>query len=293
MKLLDTFPAFEAYWASVRTLPIAVQIARWESDYMAPWPELLQKQKDDYRQAGQSWQRIARARIFPRIPARLGRLRRLHDNLVRELPGAWKRTREVLEVDFDVQFVIYIGLGCGAGWATQLGGVPAVLFGLENAAEATAGERGGGPGAVSHEVAHLVHDEWRRRARLPGIEDARGPYWQLYEEGFATECERVIDGPSRFRLRTGRPDWLGWCTQHRAALARRFLKDVRARRSVRPFFGSWFSIGGHTECGYYLGAELIRHLKETLSLREIARLSSPEVRESARRALTSFAKTSG
>lgn len=289
MKLLDTFPAFERYWSSARALPMAGQIARWESEYMAPFPELLQKQKDDYHRSGLSWQRIARTRVFPHIPARLERLRRLHDNLLRELPAAWKRTREALHVTFDPQFIIYVGLGCGAGWATRLGGRPAVLFGLENAAALTDGRRGEWPGCVSHEVAHLAHDEWRRGGGLPGIEGGRGPYWHLYEEGFATQCERMIEDPRLFGLRTGRADWISWCTQHRAQLARQFVRDVRARRSVRRFFGSWFNLHGYTECGYFLGAEVIRELITSMSLRDIACLSRDEIRRQCRRKLIGFA----
>jgi hypothetical protein len=278
MQLLDTFPAFERYWKSAEELPLPVQIARWESDYMAPWPELLQKQQEVYRMAGVSWRRIARTRIFPNIPSRLGRLRRLHENLRRNLPGAWTRASKALGVDFDVQFVIYVGLGCGAGWATRLGGKPSVLFGLENAAEMTDGRRGEWPGAVSHELAHLAHAEWRRRAGLPRLEDSRGPYWQLYKEGFATECERLIDPPAIFRLRTGQSDWLPWCQRHRAELARGFLRDTRARRTVRRFFGSWYNIHGHTECGYYLGAEVIRNLLRKHVRSEVALWSGPTVR---------------
>ncbi|HLY76481.1 MAG TPA: hypothetical protein VKT21_01190 [Thermoplasmata archaeon] len=288
MELLDTFPAFERYWARVRDLPVRTQVERWESDYMSPWPELLEMQKDDYRRAGASWRRVARTRIFPHLPERLERLRRLHANLRRELPRAWSRTRKALGVDFEVQFVIYVGLGCGAGWATRLGGRPAVLFGLENAAEMTAGRRGEWPAAVSHEVAHLVHEEWRRRVGLGRLEESREPYWQLYEEGFATECERNIDDPKVFQRRTGRSGWLPWCQKHQAELAGQFLRDVRARRSVRRFFGSWYNIQGYTQSGYYLGAEAVRELKKSYSLTQIARLQRREVRRRMRRILEGF-----
>jgi hypothetical protein len=291
MKILDTFPAFERFWAGVKDQPVPNQISRWASEYMAPWPELLRKQQENYRRAGVSWQVIARRRVFPQFPERFERLRRLHANLVRELPSAWKRTRDALDLDFEVQFVIYVGLGCGAGWATRLGGVPAVLFGLENAADVMSGKRGEWPGCISHEVAHVAHDEWRRATGLPGIEGPRGPYWHLYEEGFATDCERSIGDPRLFGLRTGRTDWLSWCTAHRTQLARLFLRDVRARRSVRRFFGSWYNVQGFSECGYFLGAEVIRELRETLSLTEIARLPAPEIRQRAKEVLSSFART--
>ncbi|MGA7650690.1 MAG: hypothetical protein WBW40_08320 [Thermoplasmata archaeon] len=290
LQLLDTFPAFERYWRAVRTQPLEVQIDRWEHGYMAAWPELLEKQQQNYSEEGLDWKQIARTRIFPHLPERLPRMRRLHANLLRTLPDSWSRTRRALKVDFPVRFVIYVGVGLGAGWATRYGGQPACLFGLENAAEIASGKDAANPGAVSHEVAHLTQDEWRRRRGLRGIEEPRGPYWQLYEEGFATECERRIEDPRSFRLKTGQADWLPWCRRHRAWLAAKFLRDVEARRSMRPFFGSWYDIRGHIECGYYLGQEMVREWTETASLQKVAVLPEPVVRRKARSTLRRWAE---
>lgn len=286
MDLLDTFPAFERFWQRASELSIPDQVEAWRSEYMAPWPELLRVQVQNYRRAGLRWRSVAERHVFPKIPHHLGRIRRLHANLRRELPLGWRRAQRGLRIDFPVRFVIYVGVGCGVGWATRLGGSPAVLLGLENAAELSDGRRGEWPGSVVHEVAHLAHEEWRRRSGLPPLGRGRGPFWQLYEEGLATECERRIEPAARFRLRTGRPDWLPWCEAHRADLARMFWRATRARRSVRPFFGSWYRIHGQTECGYYLGAEAIRELARTRSMEEIARLSSTEVGHEMKRALT-------
>jgi hypothetical protein len=205
-------------------------------------------------------------------------MRTLDRKLLRTLPDSWSMTKHTLNLDFPVRFVIYVGIGVGAGWATRYGGQRACLFGLENAAEIAAGRRGGTSGAVSHEVAHLAHDEWRIRGGLRGIEEPDGPLWQLYEEGFATEVERRIENPRRFRLRTGRPDWLPWCRAHRTWLAAKFLRDVKARRSLRPFFGSWYNIRGRIECGYFLGAEVVREWTRFASLTEVATLPETVVR---------------
>lgn len=221
-EILDTFPAFERYWRHARFQPLPAQIDRWEGEYLADWPELLEKIKRNYSEAGVNWKRIARSRIFPHLIERLSRMRTLHRSLLRSLPSSWRASHRVLKLDFPVRFVIYVGIGVGAGWATGYGGKPACLFGLENAAEASAGKIGGTVGLVSHEVAHLAHGVWRRRSGLRAIELPRRPLWQLYEEGFATEAERQISGSRRFRQRTGRSDWLAWCTSHRAWLARKF-----------------------------------------------------------------------
>jgi hypothetical protein len=285
VSVIDTFPAFERYWARARFEPIGVQIERWESEYMAQWPELLEKQKRNYAEEGMDWRRIARTRIFPRLPERLPRIRKLHRRLRESLPTSWSRSCQLLKPDFPVRFVIYVGIGVGAGWATRYGGEPACLFGLENAAEIASGENAGMPGSVAHEVAHLVHDEWRRKNGLRGLEAPTGPFWRLYEEGFATECERRVDGPRRFRLRTGRPDWFPWCTSHRAWLAATFLRATRLRRSVRRFFASWYNLRGQIECGYFLGAGIVREWAELSSLKEVALMPETAVRRRMRSSL--------
>jgi hypothetical protein len=259
---------------------------------MAPGPELLEKQKKDYSGEGEDWKRIARTRIFPYLRERLPLMRQIHRNLLRTLPDSWSRTKRALDLDFPVQFVLYVGIVVGAGWATRYGGRPACLFGLENAAEIASGKDGGTPCAVSHEVAHLAHDEWRRRAGVGGIAEFKGPYLQLYEEGFATECERRIEDPQSFRLKTGRADWLPSCSSHRAWLAAKFLRDTAARRSVRQFFGSWHNIQVHIECRYYLGQEMVREWTEVASLQEMAVLPETVVRRRARATLRKMAKRS-
>jgi hypothetical protein len=281
LQILDTFPAFERYWRGVRSESLEVQIDRWEHEYMAPWPQLLEKQKTNYSEEGVDWKRIARSRVFPHLWERLPRMRQLHSNLLNMLPDSWLKTQRTLKLDFPVQFVIYVGIGVGAGWATEYNSQPACLFGLENAAEITSGKDGRYPAAVPHEVAHLAHDEWRKQAGLRGVNNPGGPYWQLYQEGFATECERRIEDARTFRIRTGRADWLSWCSSHRTWLAAKFLRDVKAHRSVRPFFGSWYNIHGQIECGYYLGQEMVRDWTQTATLQEAAVLPEAAVRKKA------------
>jgi hypothetical protein len=290
IQLLDTFPEFEKFWRSARFEPIDVQIERWEREYMAPWPELLKKLKQSYAEEGADWKRIARTKVFPYLAERMPRMRRLHRNLLRILPGDWRRTKQALKLDFKVRFVIYVGIGVGAGWATEYGGMPACLFGIENAAGYASGADGGYPASIAHEVAHIAHNQWRLRNGMGGIEGPRSPYWHLYEEGFATECERRILDTKTFRMRTGRKDWLPWCESHRSWLAKKFLHDTRARKSIRPFFGSWYNIHGYSECGYFLGAEIIREWTKSASLMEVATLSEAAIRKRARATLDLMAR---
>ncbi len=283
-KTLDAFPAFERFWKRVEAEPVARQIERWEGEYMAPWPELLSKQKESYAAEGVDWKRVARLRVFPFLGNRLPRMRILHRELVRTLPATWARCREVLGLQFPVRFVIYVGVGCGAGWATTYAGQAACLFGLENAAENHRGGDGWSRRIVAHEVAHLAHQAWRNEQ----WETHPDPWWTLYEEGFATYCERLVE-PRLFPRRTGKRAWLSWCEERRPWLAQKFLRDVSAKRSLRPFFGSWYNIQGYIETGYYLGSEVIREWTEELDLRTVATLSRPDVRRRARSTVRQFA----
>ena len=285
LDILDTFPAFETFWEKSRNLPISEQIDLWEKEYLGAWPELLAKQKECYAQDGLDWRAVARTRVFPHIEKRLTRMRALHADLLRTLPGSWTRTKQFLHIRFPVRFVVYVGAGCGAGWATTYGGQSACLFGLENAAQSHDGRDGWSRRVVAHEVAHLAHQAWRKE-RWEELDD---PWWKVYEEGFATYCERRIE-PRAFPLLTGRRDWLLWCDKHRAWLAKKFLRDIGARRSVRPFFGSWYNIRGYVETGYYLGSEVIREWARTLALQEIARIPESEIRERVRTILRRFAE---
>ena len=284
LDVVDAFPAFEEFWQKVRGEPVALQVDRWEHEYMAPWPELLAKQQRSYRSDRVDWRRVARTRVFPLLEGRLERMRSLHRDLRRTLPVSWARAQKILRIRFPVRFVIHVGIGCGA-WATTYEGRAACLLGLENPAENHRGGDGWSRSVVAHEVAHLAHQAWRGER----WEQRADPWWTLYEEGFATYCERLIE-PGRYPLRTGAPDWLRWCEDRRPWLARRFLHDVAGRRSLRPFFGSWYKIQGHIETGYYLGAEMIRTWTAHSSLRAVAVLPRSEIHRRARATLREFAE---
>ncbi len=78
-------------------------------------------------------------------------------------------------------------------------------------------------------------------------------------------CEQ-IDAQSQQEIG---PDW---CRVHQSWLAAEFLRYADAGESVRPFFGSWHDLQGYKQTGYFLGYELVKILKEDLTLRDIALL---------------------
>lgn len=269
--MIDTFPEFLDLWARVRHRPIEVQIDEWRSLYMSQWPELLELQLHNYADEHVDWRQIAQERVFPFLDDRLPAMETAHHSLLEMCEPTYVSALEALDLEFDLVCVIYVGIGCGAGWATQYRGSPAILFGLENIAECGWQEPSSIAGLVAHELGHLAHYHLRAKCGKPMGD---GPWWQLYGEGFARWCECEILGGASPHDAAGinDGDYLLWCQNHRAWLSLEFLKDIDNAGTVRRFFGSWFDIGGRKQCGHYLGHELIKELRATMSLKQIALL---------------------
>ena len=273
--LIDTFPAFLTYWAEAGRKPLDDQLDGWAAVYMSQWPELLAMQIGDYAAQNLDWREVARLKVFPFLAGRLPAMQAAHQNLLENCCPILNKTRQVLGFDEAVTFVIYVGIGLGAGWATTLGGSPAVLFGLEAIAECDWSDPAAIAGLIAHELGHLVHYSWRHRHGKPIGSDS---WWQLYEEGFAQTCEsRILDTEIGHQSRSNQAgDWLVWCREHAARLAAEFLRTVDAGSPVTVFFGSWYEICGRSETGYFLGHEVIKELEKQSALHEVALLENVE-----------------
>ena len=275
VQIIDTFPAFLTYWSQVKDKSLDDQLESWATEYMSSWPDLLAKQLDDYSLQKQDWRQIGRKKIFLYLPNRLPAMELAHQNLLELCEPVYLKVQQAFSFESDITFVIYIGIGCGAGWATTFRDVPAVLFGLENIAECGWSEAKAITGLVAHELGHLVHFYWRaERGKLIGA----GPWWQLYEEGFAQRCESSILGSIPWhQVVTGKTDdWLSWCQSHKRWLASEFLRRVDVGEPTVSFFSSWFDIQGRSETGYFLGCEAIKELERQFTLTEIALVDDAE-----------------
>ena len=273
-KILDTIPDFLNVWHEASNDEIDQQIDAWLEKYMSLYPELLQKQMDDYASFQEDWRVTAVGRIFPALPERLSAIQTAHDNLLNICNDVFDTGRQNIGFENDLVCVIYLGLGCGAGWATEYEGKPAILFGLENIAEEGWQNRDRLAGLMAHELGHLIHFEWRKQDKVP---DEDAGWWQLYTEGFAMYCENIILGTSSWHMQTdSEKQWRTWCQDNLSWLASEFLRRVDRGEDMRPFFGSWFDLRGYKQTGYFLGYEIIKKLHEQMSLQEVAVLTKIE-----------------
>jgi len=284
MNLLDTYQDFLAYWIRARFKSVEEQIRLWQTSYMKKHPELLHKQIKSYKSENIDWQEIAK-KIFPTLPKRLQYMQKARDNILTFHKSICTNASERLGIDFEILLVVYVGIGCGAGWAAKYCGQPAVLLGLENIAEEKWHTKNKLQGLISHEIGHLAHMKWRNEWET--FEKAeQDPLFLLYSEGFAQRCEHLILGKETWHFAQGK-DYLSWCQQNKGWLAKEFLGRLDKGASVNDFFGSWFSIQGRKQTGYFLGHALICELERVRSLREIAFLKVEDVRKLAIRYLKS------
>jgi hypothetical protein len=268
LQLIDTFPAFQEFWLDARHKPLDDQLDDWATVYMAPWPELLNKQLDDYAALGEDWRAVAAEHVFPYLDQRLPDMVEIHCQLADICAAFYIRAQETLGLDCDLVALFYVGIGCGAGWVTTYADRHAILFGLENIAEEGWTQETTVKGLVAHELGHVAHFYQREQAYLA---DGSGPWWQLYIEGVAQWSEHLMLGQTSWHMQDEEDkDWLEWCQENRGWLAAEFLRRVDEGEEVRPFFGSWYDLNGYKQTGYFLGHEIIQNLAEDKSLHEIA-----------------------
>jgi hypothetical protein len=278
-QIIDTFDDFLNYWSVANSLDLDQQIRLWQGSYMVKYPELMEKVIHGYEEENLDWREVAREKVFPKLSDHLQLMHEARENILAIHGPIFTKAHNVLRLDFPISLVIYVGIGCGAGWATRYAGLPAILVGLENVAESGWHTKERLQGLVSHEIGHLAHMAWRKEwERFEGAE--QNPLFQLYSEGFAQRCEHLILGREAWHQAQAE-GWINWCETHRGWLAQEFLKRLEHHSSVRDFFGSWFDIQGRKETGYFLGHEFIRNLEKSFTVREIALLDEKEVQERA------------
>lgn len=288
-RIIDTFPDFLTYWSSACSRSLHEQIELWRTSYMKKYPELLQKQVQSYEDENTDWRKVAR-KIFPTFPFRFPLMQKARENTKAICKSICMKASQRLELNFNITLVMYVGIGCGAGWATTYRGQPSILLGLENIAEQKWHTKSKLQGLISHEIGHLAHMNWRDEWET-FEKNEEDPLFQLYSEGFAQRCEHVIVGKETWHMARNK-EWLSWCQQNKSFLAKEFLKRLKKQASVNDFFGSWFNIQGKSQTAYFLGHSFIRELEKTRSLKEIALLNIKEIRKLAIQFLKSTSKKS-
>lgn len=284
-SVLDAAEAFLEVLRGLRNPRPQEALAAWEEFYTLHFPELREKQLQEYAKSGQDGRALALARVFPALRERLPAMEEARERIVRLWDEVLARARRVIALEGEVRAVVHVGIGCGAGWATDYEGKRAVLFGLENIAELGWHTEERLAGLIAHELGHVAHSAWRGAP----VEELEGdPFGLLYTEGFAQWVEGVILGRESWHLAPNR-EWLPWCRAHLPKLARAYREWASRGDAVNPFFGSWLSYEGVPFTGHFLGHTVIRTLAQRWTLPELGRLPLADVRAFVDRLLRALA----
>lgn len=282
-KLIDTLNDFIQYWIVACSKTTEQKLQLWETSYMTKYPELLEKQIQSYEELGLDWREIAKEKVLSKLGKYSSLMQKARENLIQVCGPTYEQAVQALGLNFHTVFVIYVGIGCGAGWATQYKSYPACLFGLEKITELGWYSQERLKRLIAHEMGHLVHMKWQGAFEKFEMYE-KDPLFFLYSEGFAKRCEYFILGKEVWN-EADDENWVLWCREHKGWLAKEYLSRVDKRKPVNDFFGDWLNIQGKRQAGYFLGYEFIRWLEENNNIMEIATFPFERVKEQTRRHL--------
>jgi len=274
LRILDTFHAAESFLLQCCDETATNALAAWER-YAAHYPELQRKCCENQ---GEQWREIFVAYVLPRLCEDRDKMRQAHENLLDILPPLMERCTGLFETKDTINMVIYVGLGNGAGWATEYEGSPAILFGLENIAALNWDDKLSLQYLAAHELCHLVHQALYGTEQWLALYESESAsrHFRLYAEGFAERYqELLLSRPIFDRYGAG---WLAWCQANHRKICSIYLKRLRECESVSDFYGNWNQVEGHSDVGYYLGREFIVFLEgKGLSIESIATMPEDKI----------------
>lgn len=248
-------------------------LKRWRSYMQDVYPSVIQLIEED--SACYDFQKdiLPVVNAVPNNPAQLKQLHRSFQKVIHQLEDDIRRLFHTM---IEADIVLYLGLCNGAGWAATVNGTYVVLLGIEKILELNWVDEDSMIVLLYHELGHLWHHQERK---LPwgGETPKEKALWQLYSEGVAMYFEQQLCQNEHY-FHQDQNGWLDWCTQNRRRLFAEYMRRVKQNESIQLFFGDWCRFEGHSDVGYYLGAELIRKALQKYPVNQIPDLSLPEIK---------------
>jgi hypothetical protein len=279
INIIDTFKDFKSCFEGNLKLSVQEKIDLWKTSYINKYPELEQKLINDYESMGINWREYAEKNVFTRTEKDFNKMLAAYENIISTLDVINKKASDMLNMDFDINIVLYSGLLNSAGWVDKYQGKRAILYGIDKIAELNWHDQDKIEPLLAHELCHVIHFELRGEDSL--TEDVENTkynqgIWNLYEEGFAQYFENVLTGKE---IDSRGEEWVNECSEKEVELKREYLKALNNTEiGTREFFGDWFKVLGISDAGYYLGSKFIEGLHDQYNIYDIAGLSFEEIR---------------
>lgn len=187
------------------------------------------------------------------------------------------RIRCVFGRELDADLVLYLGLGSGAGWVTELGGRTTVLFGIEKIVELGWEGEKAMTGLIYHELGHVYQRQYGVLER-EFSENADSFLWQLFTEGVAMVFEQMIAGGKDY-FHQYDDEWKTWCDANLRRIANDFNSELDTMTlATQRWFGDWVEYDGHGDTGYFLGARFVQRIMKTHPFDELINFDIDEVK---------------
>jgi hypothetical protein len=279
IKVISLIDNFFEYWDNVKNLSMRKQIELYPEIYLKDNTYLFEKQKRLYDEDGEDWKIIAEKHVYPGISEKIIHFKKLDKILKQVGVDLTSKITNFFPENYKITFVVYFGLGIGAGYANFYANTPAVLFGVENIVECNWLSYDSLLGLASHEIGHLYHFHLRGVDNEINYNKIKhiSKYWLLYEEGFAMRLEEMFLNKNSFHMTDSNEDWLTWCSNNAKNLAKLFLEYINYNKNTNEFFGSWFKISGYSQTGYFLGHRVIKELEKNKSFKDIGLLNDDDL----------------
>lgn len=267
MKIIDTYSEIKKYFSKGK-----FRIDTWEDYADGVSPEFKEKIKRD----SQSYK--FQTEILPvmnHLIENQAKLDLAHSSFIKLTNNLSEKVEEQMKINLEMKIVFCLGLCNGAGWATTLDGEDAVLLGVEKIVELSWCNENDMAGLIYHEIGHIWHKTMRKDKFEPKTQKDDA-LWRIYSEGVAMHVEQLIYGDMNF-YHQDKNGWRGWCEQRKTRLFSEYLKRVKNDEKVDQFFGDWCKFEGVSDIGYFLGAEMIKHLSKDREINEIANLEMNDI----------------
>lgn len=270
--------SFTAFWSAAEGKPFLQQEQAWNRDIEAPRRDVYdavvwEKQHDPYWQARrQIWLRARFAR-YPALAAGIpAEVQALQDAVAKQ---SIRFKALFSDADPHPPVTIVLAPNFDAKSGVLRDGKPVLAFAVDSLLM----EHAQLDIVVPHELFHLYHAQ-HAGIRNDGVMPDAELTLPLFEEGLATYVSGELS-PGHTDAELLLEDELGTIPESRLPdIARRFLADARSKAidPARPeIFKRWFNAaprpyqqGLPNRSGYWLGLQVIRYLRRTHTLEQIA-----------------------
>ncbi|MGH8158935.1 MAG: hypothetical protein ACREPQ_12505 [Rhodanobacter sp.] len=278
--------SFEAFWQSANGQPFARQEQFWDRLIEAPRSDLYASvvwEKQHHPDWSARKQRLLQARFahYPELAARIPEEARALQSAIAAQSLRFRTLFPDADVHPPVELVLAPNFDAKSGVLSD--GTPVLAFAVDSLLL----EQAKLDIVVPHELFHLYHAQHagiRNDGVMPGM-DLTLP---LFEEGLATYVSAQLS-PGHTDGELLLQDDLGEIPASRLpTIARRFLDDA-SYKAIDPAhpeaFRRWFNAAATpyqrdlpNRTGYWLGLQLIRHLRRSYSLAQIAAWSPTQAK---------------